>query len=208
MSEDILNEATAENQTATASSESQNQDASVQGASLNEFVSTENSEEKELVNPMTGETISPKKPKAGTFSGASNKTFQQETFINPMTGEEEQTTLGSQVIIKKDRGLAYYVGFALLVVLSIAIFFMPGIAITFAASRLVDLNTSAAWVFSAILSFVVWLLFKFKIKGFSKSFNWYLVLCVLCIVAMLIIQIAGNYNIFSEVVALLIGAKA
>jgi hypothetical protein len=125
-----------------------------------------------------------------------------------MTGEEEQTTIGSQVIVKKDRGLAYYVGFALLVVLSFAFFFMPGITITFAVSRIAALNTSAAWVFSAILSFIVWLLFKMKIKGFEKSFHWYLVLCVICLVAMFAFQFITEYNIISEVIALLIGAKA
>ena len=136
------------------------------------------------------------------------KQFKPETFVNPMTGEEEQTTIGGpQVIIKKDRGLAYYVGFALLVVLSFAFFFLPGITITFAVSRLVDLNTSAAWVFSTILSFGVWLIFKLKIKGFEKSFHRYLVLCVVCLVALFAIQFITDYNVISEVVALLIGAK-
>ena len=165
------------------------------------------SSQQELVNPMTGEVISPRKPKEET-SNSPYKKFKPETYINPMTGEEEQTSIGSQVIIKKDRGLAYYVGFALLVVLSMAFFFMPGITITFAVSRLVDLNTTAAWVFSAILSFIVWLLFKMKIKGFEKSFHWYLVLCVTCLVAMFAIQLLTEYNIISEVIALLVGAKA
>ena len=73
---------------------------------------------------MTGEVIRPAKPK-DEVSASPYKKFKPETFVNPMTGEEEQTTIGSQVIIKKDRGLAYYVGFALLVVLSFAFFFMP-----------------------------------------------------------------------------------
>ncbi len=163
--------------------------------------------DKELVNPLTGEVISPGKPKEPT-SNSPYKQFKPETFVNPMTGEEEQTTIGSQVIIKKDRGLAYYVGFALLVVLSIAFFFLPGITITFAVSRLADLSTSAAWVFSTILSFGVWLIFKLKIKGFEKSFHSYLVLCVVCLLAMFAIQFITDYNIISEVTALLIGAKA
>jgi hypothetical protein len=126
-----------------------------------------------------------------------------------MTGEEEQTTIGGpQVIIKKDRGLAYYVGFALLVILSFAFFFMPGITITFAVSRIAPLTMSAAWVFSTILSFGVWLIFKMKIKGFEKSFHTYLVLCVICLVALFAIQFITDYSILSEVVALLIGAKA
>ena len=63
-------------------------------------------------------------------------------------------------------------------------------------------------VFSSILSFGVWLIFKMKVKGFEKSFHSYLVLCVICLVAMFAIQFITNYNIISEVIALLVGAKA
>ena len=199
MSEEIKNEVPAQEPTSTTGNEVKTEAAQPQ-------VET-NSTQEELINPMTGEVISPRKPKEET-SKSPYKKFKPETFVNPMTGEEEQTTIGSQVIVKKDRGLAYYVGFALLVVLSMAFFFMPGIAITFAVSRIAALNTTAAWVFSAILSFIVWLLFKMKIKGFEKSFHWYLVLCVICLVAMFAIQFITEYNILSDVVALLIGAKA
>ena len=199
MSEEIKNEVPAQEPTSTTGNEVKTEAAQPQ-------VET-NSTQEELINPMTGEVISPRKPKEET-SNSPYKKFKPETFVNPMTGEEEQTSIGSQVIVKKDRGLAYYVGFALLVVLSMAFFFMPGIAITFAVSRIAALNTTAAWVFSAILSFIVWLLFKMKIKGFEKSFHWYLVLCVICLVAMFAIQFITEYNILSDVVALLIGAKA
>lgn len=199
MSEEIKNEVPAQEPTSTTGTEVKTEAAQPQ-------VET-NSTQEELINPMTGEVISPRKPKEET-SNSPYKKFKPETFVNPMTGEEEQTTIGSQVIVKKDRGLAYYVGFALLVVLSMAFFFMPGIAITFAVSRIAALNTTAAWVFSAILSFIVWLLFKMKIKGFEKSFHWYLVLCVICLVAMFAIQFITEYNIISDVIALLIGAKA
>ena len=199
MSEEIKNEVPAQEPTSTTGNEVKTEAAQPQ-------VET-NSTQEELINPMTGEVISPRKPKEET-SNSPYKKFKPETFVNPMTGEEEQTSIGSQIIVKKDRGLAYYVGFALLVVLSMAFFFMPGIAITFAVSRIAALNTTAAWVFSAILSFIVWLLFKMKIKGFEKSFHWYLVLCVICLVAMFAIQFITEYNILSDVVALLIGAKA
>ena len=198
MSEEIKNEVPAQEPT----TESEVKTEAKAEVNQTSFESTE-----ELVNPLTGEVISPAKHKEPK-SNSPYKQFKPETFVNPMTGEEEQTTIGSQVIIKKDRGLAYYVGFALLVVMSIAFFFLPGIAITFAVSRLVDLNTSAAWIFSSILSFGVWLIFKLKIKGFEKSFHSYLVLCVICLVAMFAIQFITDYNVISEVVALLIGAKA
>ncbi|OWV22305.1 hypothetical protein B7982_08740 [Fibrobacter sp. UWB2] len=198
MSEEIKNEVPAQEPT----TESEVKTEAKAEVNQTSFESTE-----ELVNPLTGEVISPAKHKEPR-SNSPYKQFKPETFVNPMTGEEEQTSIGSQVIIKKDRGLAYYVGFALLVVLSVAFFFLPGIAITFAVSRIAPLTTSAAWVFSSILSFGVWLIFKMKVKGFERSFHSYLVLCVICLVAMFAIQFITNYNIISEVIALLVGAKA
>lgn len=217
MSEEIKNEAPAQDPTAIVGGNAGNETSSETKIEVPAEVAPASTptpspdpvmpeSDKELVNPMTGEVIRPAKGKEETSSSPYKK-FKPETYVNPMTGEEEQTTIGSQVIIKKDRGLAYYVGFALLVVLSFAFFFMPGIAITFAVSRIAALNTTAAWVFSAILSFIVWLLFKMKIKGFEKSFHWYLVLCVVCLVAMFAIQFATDYNVISEVIALLAGAK-
>ncbi len=210
MSEEIKNEAPAQEPATTVADETKPEVKSETKVEAPTEVAPaaveDSSSQGELINPMTGEVIRPAKPK-DEVSASPYKKFKPETFVNPMTGEEEQTTIGSQVIIKKDRGLAYYVGFALLVVLSFAFFFMPGIAITFAVSRIAALNTTAAWVFSAILSFVVWLLFKMKIKGFEKSFHWYLVLCVVCLVAMFAIQFATDYNVISEVISLLAGAK-
>ena len=208
MSEELKNEVPAQEPTVAENSEVKTEATPEVKTEAKASVapSIEDSTE-ELVNPLTGEVISPKKPKEPK-SNSPYKQFKPETFVNPMTGEEEQTTIGSQVIVKKDRGLAYYVGFALLVVLSFAFFFLPGITITFAVSRLVDLNTSAASVFSSILSFGVWLIFKLKIKGFEKSFHSYLVLCVICLVAMFAIQFITDYNVISEVIALLVGAKA
>ena len=201
MSEENQNEVPAQEPTVSADSEVKTEaTAEVTQTSVEPV-----DDDKEIVNPLTGEVIRPAKQKES--SNSPYKQFKPETFVNPMTGEEEQTSIGGpQVIIKKDRGLAYYVGFALLVVLSFAFFFLPGITITFAVSRLVDLNTSAAWVFSTILSFGVWLIFKLKIKGFEKSFHRYLVLCVVCLVALFAIQFITDYNVISEVVALLIGA--
>ena len=202
MSEEIQNEAPSQEPTVSANNEVKTETTTVSQ------VNVEPDDDKEIVNPLTGEVIRPAKHKEES-SNSPYKQFKPETFVNPMTGEEEQTTIGGpQVIIKKDRGLAYYVGFALLVILSFAFFFLPGITITFAVSRIAPLTMSAAWVFSTILSFGVWLIFKMKIKGFEKSFHSYLVLCVVCLVAMFAIQFITDYNIISEVIALLIGAKA
>ena len=112
-----------------------------------------------------------------------------------------------QVIVQKERGFAHYVGFALLCVLCICFFFIPGIALTFGVSRLVTLNGAAAWIFSAILSFIIWLIFKLKIKGFKKSFYFYIGLCVVVLAALIAIEVlTENLNVFSSIFALLTGA--
>ena len=112
-----------------------------------------------------------------------------------------------QVIVQRERGFAHYVGFALLCVLCVCFFFMPGIALTFGVSRLVTLNGAAAWIFSAILSFVLWLIFKLKIKGFKKSFYFYIGLCVVVLAALIAIEVlTENLNVFASIFALLTGA--
>ena len=84
---------------------------------------------------------------------------------------------------------------------------MPGIALTFAVSRIATLNGAAAWVFSAILSFIIWLVFKLKIKGFKKSFYWYIGLCAVVLAILVVIEVlTENYNVFSNIFALMTGA--
>lgn len=121
--------------------------------------------------------------------------------------EETPSVTQTQVIVQRERGFAHYVGFALLCVLCIVFFFIPGIALTFAVSRAVALPGAAAWIFSAILSFVIWLIFKLKIKGFKKSFYFYIGLCVLVLAALIAIEVmTENLNVFASIGALLTGA--
>lgn len=136
-----------------------------------------------------------------------------EGYVAPAAEEyaapaAEESVTQPQVIIQKERGFAHYVGFALLCVLCICFFFLPGIAITYAVSCAVDLTAAAAWIFSSILSVIVWLVFKMKISGFKKSFYWYIGLCVVIFLILITIQVAADYNIFSGILALLTGAKA
>ena len=120
---------------------------------------------------------------------------------------EAPSVTQTQVIVQRERGFAHYVGCALLCVLCICFFFMPGIALTFGVSRLVSLNGAAAWIFSAILSFVIWLIFKLKIKGFKKSFYFYIGLCVVVLAALIAIEVlTENLNVFASIFALLTGA--
>ena len=86
---------------------------------------------------------------------------------------------------------------------------MPGIALTFGVSRLVALNGAAAWIFSAILSVIIWLIFKLKVKGFKKSFYFYIGLCVVVLALLIAIEVlTEKLNVFASIFALLTGAAA
>lgn len=144
----------------------------------------------------------------------------EASSVEPVAGESaeraatrenvavEPTPTEPQIIIQRERGFAHYVGFALLSVICICFFFAPGIAITFGVSRGVELNPAAAWIFSAILSFVLWLVFKMKIKGFKKSFYAYIALCVVVTAGLIAAEVlTENYNVFANIFTLLIGAN-
>ena len=130
----------------------------------------------------------------------------------PQEGAVEEavaTPTQPQVIVQRDRGFSHYVGFALLSVLCICFYFMPGIAITFAISLIpgISLGAVAAWTFSAIFSVIAWAIFKMKIKGFKKSFYFYIGLCVLISILLVVIEIlTEETNVFAKIVSLLCGA--
>lgn len=128
----------------------------------------------------------------------------------PVAEPAPQTaTAQPQVIVQRERGFAHYVGFALLSVLCIAFFFMPGIALTFAVSLIpgISLGAIAAWTFSAILSVIAWVIFKLKIKGFKKSFYFYIGLSVLVTILLVVIEVlTEETNVFAKIFSLLCGA--
>ena len=96
-------------------------------------------------------------------------------------------------------------------VLCIAFYFMPGIAITFAISLIpgISLGAIAAWTFSAIFSIIAWVIFKLKIKGFKKSFYFYIGLCVLVFILLTVIEVlTEETNVFSKIFSMLCGAGA
>lgn len=135
-----------------------------------------------------------------------------EAEIVSQEGAEEEavaTPTQPQVIVQRERGFSHYVGFALLSVLCICFYFMPGIAITFAISLIpgISLGAVAAWTFSAIFSVIAWAIFKMKIKGFKKSFYFYIGLCVLISILLVVIEIlTEETNVFAKIVSLLCGA--
>ena len=137
-----------------------------------------------------------------------------EAEIVPQEAAVEEpvaTPTQPQVIVQRERGFSYYVGFALLSVLCIAFYFMPGIAITFAISLIpgISLGAIAAWTFSAIFSVIAWAIFKMKIKGIKKSFYFYIGLCVLITILLVVIEIlTEETNVFAKIVSLLCGASA
>jgi hypothetical protein len=116
-----------------------------------------------------------------------------------------------QVIVQRERGFAHYVGFALLCVLCIAFYFIPGIALTFAISLIpgISLGAVAAWTFSAIFSVIAWAIFKLKIEGIKKSFYFYIGLCVFVTILLIAIEIlTEETNVFAKIFSLLCGAGA
>ena len=131
----------------------------------------------------------------------------------PQEGAVEEavaTPTQPQVIVQRERGFSHYVGFALLSVLCICFYFMPGIAITFAISLIpgISLGAVAAWTFSAIFSVIALAIFKMKIKGFKKSFYFYIGLCVLISILLVVIEIlTEETNVFAKIVSLLCGAS-
>ena len=115
-----------------------------------------------------------------------------------------------QIIVQKERGFSHYVGFALISVLCICFYFMPGIAVTFLVSLIpgVALGAIAAWAFSAILSIVAWAIFKIKISGFKRSFLAYIGLCIVVLAILIAIEVLTEANVFSKIIALLCGSDA
>ena len=131
-----------------------------------------------------------------------------ETVAEPEPAPQTATTQ-PQVIVQRERGFAHYVGFALLCVLCIAFYFIPGIALTFAISLIpgISLGAIAAWTFSAIFSVIAWTIFKLKIKGIKKSFYFYIGLCVLVFILLTVVEIlTEETNVFAKIFALLCGA--
>ncbi len=112
-----------------------------------------------------------------------------------------------QVIIQHERGVSYYVGFALLTVLAICFFFIPGISLVYIVSCIAAISAPVAWIFAALLSVIVWFIFKLKIKGFKKSFLWYIGLCVLISVILVSLTVLTSYQILGGIFALLIGGS-
>ena len=93
---------------------------------------------------------------------------QEEPAEVPYADTYEQP----QIIVQKERGFSHYVGFALISVLCICFFFMPGIAVTFLVSLIpgVALPGIAAWAFSAILRLVARAFIPSRSRAaFSKS---------------------------------------
>lgn len=138
-----------------------------------------------------------------------------EAPVEPVEPAEEPAPQAAapqpQVIVQRERGFAHYVGFALLCVLCIAFYFIPGIALTFAISLIpgISLGAVAAWTFSAIFSVIAWAIFKLKIKGIKKSFYFYIGLCVFVTILLIAIEIlTEETNVFAKIFSLLCGAGA
>ena len=171
---------------------------------MNEELQNENKENTEVQPAATAPAESVETTEVATPAEATPSEAAAEVAAEAAKPECEEP----QIIVQKERGFAHYVGFAMLCVLCICFFFMPGIALTFGVSRIVEnLPGAAAWIFSAIFSFVIWLIFKLKIKGFKKSFYWYIGLCVVVLAILVAIEVlTEKVAVFSSIAALLMGA--
>ncbi|MBP5247714.1 MAG: hypothetical protein J6Z31_07635 [Fibrobacter sp.] len=136
-----------------------------------------------------------------------SKEIQPEILTAEAPKEEAKPAEKPQVIVKKERGLSHYVGLALLTVLSIIFFFIPGVALVYLVSCIAAITAPVAWIFAAILSVVVWFIFKLKIKGFKKSFFWYIGLCALISILLVSLSVFTSYHVLSGIFALLIGGS-
>ncbi|MFA6837173.1 MAG: hypothetical protein WCR04_12315 [Fibrobacteraceae bacterium] len=112
-----------------------------------------------------------------------------------------------KVIVETERGFAHYVGIAFLTVLAVLFFFIPGIALVFAVSCIATITAPVAWIFSAILSIIIWIIFKSKIKGFKSSMIWYLGFSFIIFAIFLSLIFGTSYHITSGLITLLTGSN-
>ena len=130
---------------------------------------------------------------------AQTETKTETPKAEPKQEEPKKEEPKPEVIVKKERGFAHYVGFALLTLLAITFFFMPGISIAFLINKVGGgLQAATAWIISASFSFLIWLMFKLKIKGFKKASAWYIGFCGLVFLILMLLSQLGNYQIFLD----------
>lgn len=130
---------------------------------------------------------------------AQTETKTETPKEEPKKEEPKKEEAKPEVIVKKERGFAHYVGFALLTLLAITFFFMPGISIAFLINKVGGgLQAATAWIISASFSFLIWLMFKLKIKGFKKASAWYIGFCGLVFLILMLLSQLGNYQIFLD----------
>jgi hypothetical protein len=161
-----------------------------------------NEEEKVVETPAAAADVPAEKPAETTAAEPEQPAAEP---AQPAVSETQP-----QIIVQKERGFSHYVGFALLCVLCIVFYFIPGIAISFAINQIpgVALGAVAAWALSAIFSVIAWFIFKLKIKGFKKSFYFYIGLCVVVFALLIAIEVlTENYNVFSSIFGMLMGAE-
>ena len=128
--------------------------------------------------------------------------------VNPEIEAKPQKPSEPQVVIQKEKGFTYYVGFGILFVLGLFLFFVPGLVITYGVNCLVGgLPVTAVWLFSAILSIILWIVFKMKIKGFKKTFYWYLGLAILLLAAFVTIDFANEGHNVSKALNMMVGTS-
>jgi hypothetical protein len=83
-------------------------------------------------------------------------------------------------------------------------FFCPGVAIVYLVSQITDINAPAAWIFSAILSLILWIGFKLKVKGLVRTTVFFLGFCTLILGLLFVIYFTSDTgNIFGNMANML-----
>lgn len=122
-----------------------------------------------------------------------------ETKTETPKEEPKKEEAKPEVIVKKERGFAHYVGFALLTLLAITFFFMPGISIAYLINKAAEgLQVGTAWIIAASFSFLIWLIFKLKIKGWKRASAFYIGFCGIIFLILMLLSQLGNYQIFLD----------
>ena len=76
---------------------------------------------------------------------------------------------------------------------------MPGISIAYLINKAAEgLQVGTAWIIAASFSFLIWLIFKLKIKGWKRASAFYIGFCGIIFLILMLVSQLGNYPIFVD----------
>jgi hypothetical protein len=76
---------------------------------------------------------------------------------------------------------------------------MPGISIAYLINKAAEgLQVGTAWIIASSFSFLIWLIFKLKIKGWKRASAFYIGFCGIIFLILMLVSQLGNYPIFVD----------